>query len=106
MMKGIQQLAVLRSLLPNMNQESKKHTIKEGSQQSWRALVDNPWIVLFLLFFVMAILAIPLLWMSRAFSMSSKILLSMVAIGYTGLLFWLTWLVLYWAWLRIDNAIG
>lgn len=104
-MRGRQQLANLRSRPPNMNQESKNQSSRVGSSQSWRALVDNPWIVLFLLFFVMAILAIPLVWMSRAFSKSAKILLSVVAVGYTGFLFWLTWLVLHWSWTRIIEVL-
>lgn len=103
-MRGRQQLATLSSRPPNMNQESENHTSRQNSQQSWRGLVDNPWIVLFLLFFVMAILALPLVWMSRAFSKPIKILLSVVAVGYTGLLFWLTWQVLLWSWTRIIDV--
>ena len=61
-----------------------------------RAL-DNPWIVLALLFFVFAGLGIPLIWISKAFSTSVKIILTIALTLYTVLLLWIVWLILLWS---------
>ena len=61
-----------------------------------RAL-DNPWIVLALLFFVFAGIGIPLIWMSKAFSTWLKVVLTIVVTLYTGILLWIVWLILLWS---------
>jgi hypothetical protein len=71
----------------------------------WRELVDNRWLVLGMLFFVMAILGLPLLWMSRAFSRPTKVVLSIVVVLYTGMLFYLCWLVMVWSYTRIADSL-
>lgn len=77
----------------------------QTSTSSIWSLVDNPWIVLFLLFFVMAILGLPVLWKSRGFSTLSKLVLSVVVTLYTALLFWLFWLILVWCYTEITRAL-
>lgn len=67
-------------------------------------LIHNPWVILGLLFLVMAILGLPLLWMSRGFSPAAKVVLSIVVTLYTAVLFWLTWLVLYWSYWRVMGS--
>jgi hypothetical protein len=71
-----------------------------------RPLTDNRWFVLAMLFFVMAILGLPLLWRSRGFSTASKIVLSLVVAIYTIALFWGLWLILVWFWSPIIPALG
>ena len=67
-------------------------------------ILDNPWIVLALLFFVTAALGLPLLWISRAFSAPMKILLSIVVMLYTLLLLAVFWLIMAWCYGRITEA--
>lgn len=67
-------------------------------------VIDNPWVVLILLFFVMAILGLPVLWKSRGFSTLSKIILSVVVTLYTAFIFWLFWLIMVWCYNRVVNS--
>jgi hypothetical protein len=70
-----------------------------------RPMLDNPWFVLGLLFFAMAICGLPLLWKSRGFSRFWKIALSLIVTLYTILLIWGFWLVIKWSWSRIIDAL-
>lgn len=77
-----------------------------SKQPSFFDLIDNPWVVLVLLFFVMAILGLPVLWKSRGFSIMSKIGLSIVVTLYTALLFYLVYLLLLWCYAQISGALA
>ena len=67
--------------------------------------LDNPWIVLASVFFVFAILGVPLIWISKAFPTWAKVLLTMIVTVYTGLLFWGFWLIMTWSYNRIMDSI-
>lgn len=69
-------------------------------------VIDNPWIVLILLFFVMAILGLPVLWKSKGFTPLWKVALSVVVTLYTALIFWLFWLILVWCFTRIVDSLS
>lgn len=75
------------------------------AQPAWRNAVDNPWLVLALLFLVMAILGLPILWMSRAFSTPMKVLLSVIVTLYTVALIGCTGAVLWWSWNTIQRSL-
>jgi hypothetical protein len=79
--------------------------VDDPPQGGWREAVDNPWLVLVTLFCITAALGLPLLWMSRAFSRRSKTLLSIVVVLYTGLLFWVFWIIMYWSYTQIRDAL-
>jgi hypothetical protein len=64
--------------------------------QSWRELVDNPWLMLAMLFFVTAALGLPLLWISRGFSTPWKIVVTIVVLLWTVLVFWVFFLIMAW----------
>ena len=64
---------------------------------AWRQLLDNPWLMLAMLFFVTAALGLPFLWMSRGFSTFWKVVLTFVVLAWTALILWLFWLVMAWA---------
>jgi hypothetical protein len=68
-------------------------------------VVDNRWCVLGLLFLVMAVLGLPILWASRAFSRPAKLALTALVIVYTALLAWLCWLAVRAAYHQILDAI-
>jgi hypothetical protein len=67
--------------------------------------LDNPWVVLGLLFFVFAIMGIPLIWISKAFPTWAKIVLSIVITLYTALLLWGFWLIMLWSYNRIVDSL-
>ena len=69
-----------------------------------RQLIDNPWIILGTLFLVTAALGLPFLWMSRGFSRTSKVILSVVVILYTALILWIFWIIMAWCIQRIVDA--
>ena len=54
-----------------------------------RKLIDNPWVVLALLFLVTAGLGLPVLWISRGFSVIGKIAITVIVLAYTALVLWL-----------------
>jgi hypothetical protein len=72
----------------------------------WRELVDNPWLMVVVLFFVTAALGLPLLWMSRGFSRGSKVVLTFAVLAWTALVFWVFFLIMAWCYTRIANEIG
>jgi hypothetical protein len=74
--------------------------------QTWRDAVENPWLMLAMLFFVTAALGLPFLWISRGFSTLWKIVLTVVVLAWTVLILWLFWLIMVWCYTRIADALG
>jgi hypothetical protein len=70
------------------------------------SLLDRPWFILCLLFFVTAILGLPLLWISRGFSRTWKIALSVIVTLYTALLLWGFWRIMSWSVSRIMDSLS
>lgn len=70
-----------------------------------RSLLDRPWFILGLLFLVTAILGLPLLWMSRGFSRTWKIVLSVAVTLYTAALLWGFWRIMNWSVSRIIDSL-
>lgn len=64
---------------------------------AWRRALDNPWLMLVMLFFVTAAFGIPFLWLSRGFSTTAKVALTIVVLLYTVLILWaFTAFMIYW----------
>src|SRR5215210_6227286 len=76
------------------------------SAQPWREVIDNRWIVLALLLFVTAAFGLPLLWMSRAFSIRAKVTLTFVALAWTALVFWAFFVIMAWCCGQVSEALG
>lgn len=74
--------------------------------QTWRDIVDNPWLLIAMLFLVTAALGLPLLWISRGFSTLSKVVLTIAVLAWTALVLWLFWLVMLWCYGRIAEALA
>ena len=72
----------------------------------WRDAIDNPWLMLAMLFFVSAALGLPFLWISRGFSTLWKVVLTVVVLAWTVLILWLFWLVMVWSYTRVADALG
>jgi hypothetical protein len=71
-------------------------SIAASPKPSWRDLVDNPWLMVAMLFFVTAALGLPFLWISRGFSTLSKVLLTIAVLLWTALVFWAFYLIMAW----------
>ena len=71
-----------------------------------RSVIDNPYAVLAAVFLAMAVLGIPLIWMCRAWSPTTKLLLTIVTLIYTALIFWGFWLVMAWSWNNIRQSLS
>lgn len=80
--------------------------VKESAARTgvWK-YVDNRWVVLGTLFFVTAALGLPVLWASRGFSRTSKVVLSLVVLAYTALILFLFYLLMAWAWGNVQDAL-
>jgi c-di-AMP phosphodiesterase-like protein len=64
---------------------------------AWRRALDNPWLMVVMLFFVTAAFGIPFLWLSRGFSKTAKVVLTIVVLLYTVLILWaFTLFMIYW----------
>jgi hypothetical protein len=67
-----------------------------------RGVIDNPYAVLGSVFLALAIFGVPLIWMCRAWTPSTKVVLTIITLLYTALLLWLFYLVMVWSWSRIS----
>ena len=76
-----------------------------SARKKLRDLADNSWLVLGMLFFVTLFLGLPVLWVSRGFSPLSKIMWTVLVLIWTGIVFWLFYLVMYYmVYLPIKDA--
>jgi hypothetical protein len=74
-------------------------------RRSWREIIDNPWLMIAMLFFVTAALGLPFLWMSRGFSVLSKVLLTIAVLLWTALVLWVFYLIMAWCIPRIMEGL-
>jgi len=68
---------------------------------NWREMVDNRWLVLVMLFGVTLFLGLPLLWISRGFSLVGKLVVTLLVLIWTAVVFWVFWLIMAWCIPRI-----
>jgi hypothetical protein len=73
-----------------------------AQQTGWREFVDNPWLLIILLFFVTAALGLPFLWISRGFSAPWKIVLTIAVLLWTAMVFWVFFLIMAWCWSQLQ----
>jgi|GEM_PF-1280248 len=90
--------------LPPGNLSAASHPSFGRPGASWRQMIDQPWVVLLLLFGVMGPLAIPVLWKSRGFSAWAKLGLSIAVIVYIAALGAAAWWAVTLAWEAIRRA--
>lgn len=86
-----------------MNTVAEKSPSKPSKLQQ---LIDNPWAVLAAIFLAMMFLGIPLLWMSRGFSLSGKIFWTIATLVYSAVLIWLFCLVMWFCYRSIADSLG
>jgi hypothetical protein len=95
----------LDATIEEPNPYSSPSTASEPRAQGWRDAVDNPWLMLAMLFFVTAALGLPFLWISRGFSTFWKIVLTVLVTAWTVLILWVFWLIMVWCYTRITDAL-
>jgi hypothetical protein len=78
---------------------------RPGDRGGVYQLIDRPWALVGVLFFVTLALGIPLIWMSRAFSVPMKLLLTIAITVYTAVVFWGFWVVMSWAYHRVMDSL-
>src|SRR5688572_1722586 len=83
---------------PPADQATQADPPLKSSLQSLRELADNRWIVIGTLFLVTAAFGLPVLWVSRGFSTTSKVVLSIVVCLYTVLILWAFWIFMAFMW--------
>lgn len=71
-----------------------------------RKMVDNPYLVLGLLFFVTLFLGLPVLWASRGFSTLSKAVWTLLLLVWSVLVFWGFWLIMVYCYTSIRDALS
>jgi hypothetical protein len=71
----------------------------------WRDAVDNPWLMLAMLFFVSLFLGLPLLWISRGFSTAWKVVVTIAVLVWTAVVLWIFWLIMVWCYGQIAPAL-
>ncbi len=62
--------------------------------------------MLLMLFGVTAALGLPLLWKSRVFSRTEKIVWSVLVSLYTALIFWIFFKIMSWSYQRIADSLN
>jgi hypothetical protein len=71
-----------------------------------RDMLDNPWVVLGMLFLATGVLGLPFLWRSRGFSPFAKVVVGVAVTIYTALLVWLAAAAVMWAWQNAQPAVS
>jgi hypothetical protein len=71
-----------------------------------RDMLDNPWVVLGMLFLATGVLGLPFLWKSKGFSPLAKIVVGVAVTIYTAFLVWLAALAVMWAWRNAQPALS
>lgn len=89
---------------PRANTEGVASLRRVRPQSQWEQLLSNRKWILLLLFCVTGFLGLPVLWLSYAFTITEKIVWSIVNIAYTLMLIGACAGVIYWCYLRFQNA--
>jgi hypothetical protein len=83
---------------------TKTATAQQDSQM--RRALDNPWLMLGMLFGVTLFLGLPFLWISRGFSPLGKVVVTLLVLVWTVIVFACFFAVLVWCWQRISGSLG
>ena len=91
----------LDAILVDEPEERAPQVADAGSTASqWTQFANNTGLLLATLFFVTAILGVPLIFYSTKLSQVQKVLLTVVVTLYTAALLYGTYLILVWSWNR------
>ena len=74
------------------------------SVPAWREIIDRPGLMIAVLFLVTAALGLPLLWLSRGFSLAAKIVLTILVLLWAALVLWAFYLIMAWCIPRIMEG--
>jgi hypothetical protein len=88
-----------------MNQLPDRQPAQPEVPPAWRKALDNPALMLAMLFLVTAALGLPFLWMSHGFTTFWKVVVSIAVILWTALVLWVFWLIMVWCYVRVRDAV-
>lgn len=86
-------------------EDSSKQPAPRNSSSDFLRQADTWWSVLILLFCFTAGCGIPILWVSKAFNVPAKIVVTLLVTLYTIAIFWVFFVIMAWAWQQISQAI-
>ena len=78
----------------------------KSTRHSWRDLVDRPRVLLAVLFFVTAAPGLPLLWISRGFSLTGKLVVTILVLVWTAVVLWGFYFVMAWCLPKIWESLN
>lgn len=90
-------------MMPEAKEPPTAPPAAEGSLA--RRALDNPWLMLLMLFGVTLFLGLPFLWISRGFSTTGKIVVTLLVLVWTVIVFACFFAVVWWCWQRISGAL-
>lgn len=90
-------------MMPEAKEPPTAPPAAEGSLA--RRALDNPWLMLLMLFGVTLFLGLPFLWISRGFSTTGKIVVTLLVLLWTVIVFACFFAVVWWCWQRISGAL-
>jgi hypothetical protein len=70
-----------------------------------RRALDNPWLMLLMLFGVTLFLGLPFLWISRGFSTTGKVVVTILVLLWTAIVLACFAAIVWWCWQRIAAAL-
>src|SRR5262245_34173269 len=95
----------MSTLEPHLDSSPPVKPATPAKPHSWRDFVDHPVVLLAVLFFVTAAPGLPLLWISRRFSLAGKIVWTILVLIWTALVLWGFYLVMAWCLPRILESV-
>ena len=82
-----------------------KNPSPNGSFTDFLRKADTWWSILLLLFCFTAGCGIPILWVSKAFNVPGKIVVTLLVTIYTVAICWIFFVIMAWAWNQISAAL-
>ena len=100
------QLGQLGKLMTDTQTEaSSTEPANRRSSSDFLRQADTWWSVLILLFCFTAGCGIPILWVSKAFNVPGKIVVTLLVTLYTIAIFWVFFVIMAWAWQQISQSL-
>ncbi len=91
---------------PSQLQSSSVTGNTPAGKSQLQSLLNKRWLMFVTLFGVTAVLGIPLLWKSEAFSKREKMVWSCVVVLYTFFIFWIFFEIMAWCYGQISSSLS
>lgn len=91
---------------PSSRPQAPIRPVRVKSRAKFTDMLENRWVMIFVLFGVTAALGIPFLWKSKSFSKTEKIVWTLIVSVYTILIFWIFFKIMFWCYASISNSLS